>query len=35
MLGWGVGLMFSFLGAFVFITHNAIEKEYNKLKGNK
>jgi hypothetical protein len=35
MLGWGVGLMFSFLRAFVFITHNAIEKEYNKLKGNK
>jgi hypothetical protein len=35
MLGWGVGLMFSFLRAYVFITHNAIEKEYNKLKGNK
>jgi hypothetical protein len=35
MLGWGVGLMFSFLRAYVFITRNAIEKEYNKLKGNK
>jgi hypothetical protein len=35
MLGWGIGLMFSFLGAYVFITYNAIEKEYDKLKGNK
>ncbi len=35
MLGWGIGVMFSFLGAYVFIKHNAIEKEYEKLKGNK
>jgi hypothetical protein len=35
MLGWGIGLMFSFLRAYVFITYNAIEKEYDKLKGNK
>lgn len=33
MLGWGIGVMFSYLGAYVFIKHDAVEKEYEKLKG--
>lgn len=33
MLGWGIGLMFNYLNAYVFIKHDAIEKEYEKLKG--
>ncbi len=33
MLGWGIGLMFSYLKAYVFIKHDAIDKEYEKLKG--
>ena len=32
MLGWGVGVMFSYLGAYVFVKHDSIEKEYEKLK---
>ena len=30
-LGWGVGLLFHYLGAFVFERHNRVEDEYNKL----
>jgi len=33
MLGWGIGLMFSFLNAYVFVSHNSVQKEYDKLKG--
>lgn len=33
MLGWGIGIMFSFLGAYVFVKHDSVEKEYEKLKG--
>lgn len=33
MLGWGVGLMFSYLGAYVFTKQDSVEKEYEKLKG--
>ena len=32
MLGWGIGVMFSYLGAYVFVKNDAIEKEYEKLK---
>ncbi|MES2567015.1 MAG: 2TM domain-containing protein [Bacteroidota bacterium] len=32
MLGWGIGIMFSFLGAYVFVKHDSIEREYEKLK---
>lgn len=32
MLGWGIGLAFSYLGAYVFTKQNAIEKEFEKLK---
>jgi len=32
MLGWGVGIIFSYLDAYVFTKGDAIEKEYEKLK---
>lgn len=32
MLGWGIGIMFSFLGAYVFVKHDSVEREYEKLK---
>lgn len=31
-LGWGVGLTFHFLGAYVFPRSNSVEREYEKLK---
>jgi len=31
-IGWGIGLVFHFLSAYVFNKHKAIEKEYEKLK---
>ena len=33
MLGWGIGLMFSYLNAYVFIKHDSVQKEYDRLKG--
>ena len=35
MLGWGIGLLFHFLGAYVFPRENTAEKEYEKLTRNK
>ncbi|MES2515128.1 MAG: 2TM domain-containing protein [Bacteroidota bacterium] len=32
MIGWGIGLVFSFLNAYVFSKHDSVEKEYEKLK---
>lgn len=32
MLGWGIGLAFEYIGAYVTPKNNAIEKEYQKLK---
>jgi len=32
MLGWGIGLLFHFLGAYVFTKSVSVEKEYEKLK---
>lgn len=32
MLGWGIGLLFHWLGAYVFPKENSVEKEYEKLK---
>lgn len=32
MLGWGIGLVFSYLDAYVFSSQNSVEKEYEKLK---
>ena len=34
-LGWGLGLFFHFLGAYVFPKQNAVEKEYEKLMKEK
>jgi len=30
--GWGVGLFFHYLGAYVFHKENSVEREYEKLK---
>ena len=32
MLGWGIGLVFHWLGAYVYPGSNAVEREYEKLK---
>ena len=32
MLGWGIGLLFHFLGAYVFPKTTSVEQEYEKLK---
>lgn len=31
-LGWGIGLVFHYFGAYVNQGHTSIEKEYNKLQ---
>ncbi len=31
-LGWGVGLTFHYLGAYVFPKANSVQREYDKLK---
>jgi 2TM domain len=30
--GWGIGIVFHFLGAYVFPKENSVEKEFEKLK---
>ena len=32
MLGWGIGLLFHYMGAYVYAKSNAVEREYEKLK---
>ena len=32
MAGWGIGLLFHYLGAYVYPRDNSVEKEYEKLK---
>jgi hypothetical protein len=32
MFGWGIGLVFHYLGAYVFPRDNSVEREYDKLK---
>jgi hypothetical protein len=32
MLGWGIGIVFNFLGAYVFTKHDAVQREYERLK---
>jgi hypothetical protein len=34
-VGWGLGLLFHYLGAYVFPRANSVEKEYEKLTRNK
>jgi len=32
-LGWGIGILFNYMGAYVFVNkHDAVAKEYEKLK---
>jgi hypothetical protein len=35
MIGWGIGLFFHYLGAYVYPKSNAVEREYEKLKQNQ
>lgn len=32
MLGWGIGILFSFINAYVLTKEGAVEKEFEKLK---
>lgn len=32
MLGWGIGIVFHYAGAFIFPKYNSVENEYRKLK---
>jgi hypothetical protein len=34
-LGWGIGLAFHFMGAYVFPKNNSVEREYEKLIKSK
>jgi hypothetical protein len=31
-LGWGIGIVFHYMGAYVFPKENSVEKEFEKLK---
>jgi hypothetical protein len=33
--GWGIGLLFHYMGAYVTTGSDAVEKEYQKLKNNQ
>jgi hypothetical protein len=35
MLGWGIGIVFHYLGAYVFPKENSAEEEYQKLLKEK
>jgi hypothetical protein len=35
MLGWGIGILFSFLNAYVFTSKDSVTREYEKLRGDK
>lgn len=35
MAGWGVGLVFHYLGAYVFTKESSVEREYEKMMRNK
>ena len=35
MMGWGIGLFFHFMGAYVYPKNNSVEREYQKLKNNQ
>lgn len=32
MIGWGIGLFFHWMGAYVFPKENSVEREYEKLR---
>lgn len=33
--GWGIGVLFHYLGVYVFDNNNQVEREYDKLKRSK
>jgi hypothetical protein len=35
MLGWGIGLLSHYIGAFVYPKEDAVQREYEKLKSKK
>jgi hypothetical protein len=35
MLGWGVGLFFHYMGAYIYPKDNSVDREYEKLKKQK
>lgn len=35
MLGWGIGLAFEFMGAYVYPKSHAVDREYEKLKNKQ
>jgi hypothetical protein len=35
MFGWGIGIFFHFMGAYVNHQNNSVEKEYQKLKNKQ
>jgi hypothetical protein len=35
MIGWGIGLAFHFLGAYVFPKSNSVDREYEKLRRSR
>ena len=35
MLGWGVGILFNFIGVYVLNKPDSIQKEFDRLKNNK
>ncbi|HUS00399.1 MAG TPA: 2TM domain-containing protein [Chitinophagaceae bacterium] len=35
MVGWGIGVFFHYMGAYVYPKNNSVEREYQKLKTNK
>jgi hypothetical protein len=34
-LGWGIGLVFHFIGAYIYPQEDAVQREYEKLKNQK
>ena len=32
MVGWGIGVFFHYMGAYVYPKNNSVEREYQKLK---
>jgi len=33
--GWGIGLLFHYIGAYIYPKNNSVEREYQKLKNNQ
>ena len=35
MVGWGIGVFFHYMGAYVYPKNNSVEREYQKLKNQQ